>query len=266
METLSILTLSQNLSNTSSIPPAALTADLAHYRDLFSKLRFSYLEQVTKERFLRAIVADPPEFVDTSDNAALEVKIGEDKAVLKQKKEEVKEICGELEEQGRLLARREENFDTSKRVAIADFMIGPGYEQLELRQALLDNLPEQIKDLEQTISTLQAQESEQKYPRSDDPDCNLSLDASKVLLQQREQELTSIDLEIQRLEAALPAKRAEVQRLRDELVPVQLRKIKAVEEANEAQSRRGQGEGDELEERGRWLKGVEATLKAALEV
>lgn len=86
------------------------------------------------------------------------------------------------------------------------------------------------------------------------------------MLQQREQELTSMDLEIQRLEAALPAKRAEVQRLRDELAPVQLRKIKAVEEANEAQRRRGLGGGDELEERGRWLRGVERTLKAALEV
>lgn len=104
METLSILTLSQNLSSSSSVPPAALTADLAHYRDLFSKLRFSYLEQVTKERFLRAIVADPPEFADAQQNAELEAKIGEDKAVLKGKKEEVRGMCGELEEQGRMLA------------------------------------------------------------------------------------------------------------------------------------------------------------------
>lgn len=108
MEALSILTLSSSLSNnTNSLPPSALTADLAHYRDLFSKLRFSYLEQVTKERFLRAIAADPPEFADASENAALERKIGEDKAVLKGKKEEVRGMCGELEEQGRMLAGRE---------------------------------------------------------------------------------------------------------------------------------------------------------------
>jgi hypothetical protein len=107
MESLSILTLSSNLSSTSTVPPAALTADLAHYRDHFSKLRFSYLEQVTKERFLRAIVADPPEFADASENAALEGKIAEDKAVLKGKKEEVQGMCGELEEQGRMLAGSE---------------------------------------------------------------------------------------------------------------------------------------------------------------
>lgn len=137
---------------------------------------------------------------------------------------------------------------------------------MELRQTLLTTLPERIAELESTIDTLRQQESSQKNPRSDDPDRNLPLPASKNLLQQREQELTSMDLEIQRLEAALPAKRAEVQRLRDELAPVQLRKIKAVEEAEEAQRRRGQGGGDELEERGRWLRGVEGTLKAALEV
>src|SRR2546423_1413296 len=36
--------------------PATLQADLAHYRALFSKLRFSYLEQLTKEKYLRSIV------------------------------------------------------------------------------------------------------------------------------------------------------------------------------------------------------------------
>lgn len=109
MESLSILALSSNLSSTSTVPPAALTADLAHYRDLFSKLRFSYLEQVTKERFLRAIVADPPEFADAAENVELERKIGEDKKVLKGKKEEVRGICGELEEQGRMLAQRKKH-------------------------------------------------------------------------------------------------------------------------------------------------------------
>lgn len=141
-----------------------------------------------------------------------------------------------------------------------------GYEQLDLRQTLLESLPQQITELESTIEMLKAQESGRRNPRSDEPDCNLPLQPSKSLLQQREQELTSMDLEIRRLEAALPAKRAEVQRLRDELAPVQLRKIKATEEAEEVQRRRGLGGGDELEERGRWLRGVESTLKAALEV
>ena len=87
--------------------PAILSADLVHYQELFSKLRFSYVEQVTKERFLRAITSHPPEFVSASENADLEEKLAVDKAALKERKLEVRELVKELEEQGRQLAGRE---------------------------------------------------------------------------------------------------------------------------------------------------------------
>jgi hypothetical protein len=90
-----------------NVSPAILIADLLHYQELFSKLRFSYVEQVTKERFLRAITAEQPEFVDQGDNAALEEKLKADKAALKEKKLEVREMVRDLEEQGRHLATRE---------------------------------------------------------------------------------------------------------------------------------------------------------------
>jgi len=93
-------------SNQANITPALLAADLAHYRDLFSKLRFSYVEQVTKERLLRAITSDPPEFVESSANAELGEKLKVDKAALKEKKEELQTLIGELEAQGRSLANR----------------------------------------------------------------------------------------------------------------------------------------------------------------
>ena len=125
ISSLSILTLSdpylatanntstQRTSNASSTDgrdnasPAILAADLTHYQELFSKLRFSYVEQVTKERFLRAVTAEQPEFVDPSENAALEEKLKVEKAALKEKKMEVREMVGDLEEQGRMLARSE---------------------------------------------------------------------------------------------------------------------------------------------------------------
>ncbi|KAL8883440.1 MAG: hypothetical protein Q9215_008228, partial [Flavoplaca cf. flavocitrina] len=80
------------INNDASDPqptPTSLAADLSHYRDLFSKLRFSYLEQVTKEKFLRAIVGDPPLIVESSENVELEKQLGEIKAVLKMQKEDV---------------------------------------------------------------------------------------------------------------------------------------------------------------------------------
>lgn len=87
--------------------PAVLAADLTHYQELFSKLRFSYVEQVTKERFVRAITAAQPEFVDPNENIELEEKLKADKAALKERKEEVQELVKELEEQGRQLAASE---------------------------------------------------------------------------------------------------------------------------------------------------------------
>lgn len=96
---------------------------------------------------------------------------------------------------------------------------------------------------------------------------SMPLQPTLDLLREREQELQSIDLEIERLQAALPAKRAEVQRLQDELAPIQMRKIKAVEEAKEARRRREHGGmADELEEKGRWLRGVESAMKSMLEI
>ncbi|KAL8810068.1 MAG: hypothetical protein Q9223_007828, partial [Gallowayella weberi] len=85
--------------------PASLAADLSHYRDLFSKLRFSYLEQVTKEKFLRAIVGDPPLIVDNAENVELEKQLGEIKVVLKMQKEGVQRLVEELEARGRELVR-----------------------------------------------------------------------------------------------------------------------------------------------------------------
>jgi len=58
-----------------------------------------------------------------------------------------------------------------------------------------------------------------------------------------------------------------VSALQDEVSILNAKKIRAVEEAMEA--RRGRENGgmvDELEDRGRWLRGVEAGLRTMLEV
>jgi len=233
-------------SSQASLTPALLAADLAHYRDLFSKLRFSYVEQVTKERFLRSMTSDPPEFVDGSTNAALGEKLAEDKKGLKAKKEEVRVLIGELEEQGRSLAQR--------------------YEVVQLQTAQLEALPAEIEGLQETISSLQAQQA----PTSSNPALALPLQPTLDLLAERELHLSDLDQQIAALRAAMPAKKREVEELQDELAPLQLRKIKAVQEAQDAQRRRREdglgGDGDELEEKGRWLRGVETGLRSMLEV
>ncbi len=69
-------------------------------------MRFSYLEQVTKEKFLRAIVGDPPLIVDHQENIELELQLAEVKTVLKAQKEYVAQMVKHLEERGRELSQR----------------------------------------------------------------------------------------------------------------------------------------------------------------
>ncbi|EPX74767.1 Bfr1 binding protein [Schizosaccharomyces octosporus yFS286] len=63
--------------------------ELKKYKEFFSQLKFSYIEQGTKERYLRAILDDPPLLVEPEDNEKLESTISELKSRLKQRKDEV---------------------------------------------------------------------------------------------------------------------------------------------------------------------------------
>lgn len=103
---LTLQTLTSILTSTpaSTPPPPQLLAELSHYKELFSQLRFSYLEQVTKEKFLRSIASDPPTIYDGDDNALLEADLRDAKESLKEKKREVQEVLDELEAVGGRLA------------------------------------------------------------------------------------------------------------------------------------------------------------------
>jgi hypothetical protein len=79
---------------------------LIQTQELFSKLRFSYIEQVTKERFLRAITSETPLFVEPRENARLETQLAEEKVALKAQKEEVAKMVDQLEVRGKELAAR----------------------------------------------------------------------------------------------------------------------------------------------------------------
>jgi prefoldin subunit 5 len=141
--------------------------------------------------------------------------------------------------------------------------VSTGYEEIQLQTTRLETLPIEIANLEETIEGLK----QKQEPKSEDPELAMPLPSTLDLLHAREQDLVNVELEIERLQAALPAKKAEVQRLQDELAPIQMRKTKAIEEAQEARRRREHGGmADELEEKGRWLKGVETSMKAMLEV
>jgi len=61
---------------------------------------------VTKEKFLRAIVGDPPLVVGHNENVELEAQLVQVKSELRERKEEVRVLIEEIETMGRDLAKR----------------------------------------------------------------------------------------------------------------------------------------------------------------
>ncbi|KAJ5530630.1 hypothetical protein N7527_004023 [Penicillium freii] len=229
-----------SVSNFDDPTPALLEADLAHYKELFSKLRFSYLEQVTKEKFLRAIVGDPPMIVGHNENMELETQLADVKAELKARKEDARIMIEEMEQMGRDLASR--------------------YKNVELQTTQLSTLPASIENLESTIAELRAKQIATMDP-SDSSSQNLPLPATLALLAEREAELAALNRQLAAVHNTLPRKTREAEAVERECSVLERRKSDAIAQAREAQRKKQQGESDGLEEMGRWYRGAEETLK-----
>ncbi|KAJ4358511.1 uncharacterized protein N0V89_003095 [Didymosphaeria variabile] len=237
-------TISDDSEQNGDTHPAALQADLLHYKELFGKLRFSYVEQVTKEKFLRGITADPPSLVEATENEAKEKEILALKATLKERKVEIAELLLQLEAKGRDLSLR--------------------YEGVQLKTQQLASLPAEIQGLEANIETLK----KEQVPPSQNPELALPLPETARLVEQRETELAALNAQLAQLQSSIPNRTRELEKLERELKPLETQKQGTVAAAKEARRRRedGGGIGDELEERGRWLRASESALKKMLEV
>ncbi|MCJ1315954.1 hypothetical protein MMC15_001274 [Xylographa vitiligo] len=225
--------------------PASLAADLGHYKELFSKLRFSYLEQVTKEKFLRAIVGDPPQIIEQQENVELEAQLVAVKADLKLQKADVAALVDELEARGRELSRR--------------------YENISLQTAQLSALPAQISSLQDTLIDLRARQSKP----STNPFLTLPLPATLEIVTSRQAELDELNRQLKSLQQSLPRKTGELELREKELKPLEAQKAATVAAAQEARRRKEEAErglGDELELKGRWYRSVDTGLREMLGV
>ncbi|KAI5293637.1 hypothetical protein KEM52_005362 [Ascosphaera acerosa] len=184
-----------------STTPAVLEEDLVHYKELFSKLRFSYVEQVTKERYLRGIVGDPPVIVGSEENQELEAKLAESKAELKQRKEEIAQQLERVGTRTRDLANRQ------SRCLLIDLSSGmpanrciAGHESLKRNVALLSDLPSKISALEEELQTLSeaAAAAERDGVPHDDPGEYRDLSPGELskTLQAREAEAKAAELRL----------------------------------------------------------------------
>jgi hypothetical protein len=226
--------------------PASLEADLTHYRELFAKLRFSYVEQVTKEKFIRAIVGDPPVVVGVEENAVLEKENAAAKGQLKGRKLEVQGMVAELGNRGRQLAR--------------------GWEDVKEKTDILRELPDKIKELETHAAELRAA---QEIGEGEDPQLHLSLTKTLSLVAEKKQARLDLDRRLEQLSSLVPRKQKEVERLQAELGPLEARRQNSATAAREAKRRKENALGgvqDDLEERGRWWRAADAALRGMLEV
>jgi hypothetical protein len=74
---------------------------------------------------------------------------------------------------------------------------------------------------------------------------------------------------LEQLQVMVPRKTKELERLNAELQPLEVKRLGSTASANEAKRRKEEalgGVGDDLEERGRWWRGVESGVKGMLGV
>ncbi|KAI1189219.1 hypothetical protein F5B17DRAFT_392375 [Nemania serpens] len=226
--------------------PASLSADLTHYRELFAKLRFSYVEQVTKEKFIRAIVGDPPLIVSPQENVDLEARNLAAKATLKALKTEVADMVADLEARARDLSAR--------------------YERVQTERATLAELPAKLAALETAVAALRAERAERLDPN---PELNLPLARTRERVEAKKAERDELERQLEQLRSQVPRKTRELERLRVEIQPLEAKRVNSMAAAREARRRKEAALGgveDDLEERGRWYRSAEATLKEMLEI
>lgn len=182
--------------------------------------------------------------VEHQENVELEETLAVTKAELKGLKTEVGELVVELGQRGRELCRK--------------------YEHIQLQTTQLQDLPAQIEGLESSIEELKA--SQEPGPN---PSLSMPLEKTLKLVEEREKQRAELDRQLEQLQSLVPRKTRELERLQSELQPLEVKRLGATASAREAKRRKEEalgGIGDDLEERGRWWRGVEGGLKGMLGV
>lgn len=202
---------------------------------------------MTKEKFLRAIVGDPPLIVGHNDNVELETQLALVKAELKERKNEVANLIEEMGRMGRDLAKR--------------------HKAVQLQTTQLTELPLSITELERTIAELRASSAHasQSAESGEIPSSQtLPLHDTLQLLAEREAELAGLHRQLSSIAPALPRKAREAEAVERELILLEKKRNEVVAQAKEAQRRKREGANDGLEETGRWYKGVEQGLRSLI--
>ena len=166
--------------------------------------------------------------------------------MLKAQKSHVGEMIKELDGRGRDLSRR--------------------YETITLQTTLLSSLPPQIDNLNHTLARLRKQNQSANMNETN-PALALPLPATLELLDERQASLDEVNAQLKASQQVMPRLMRTLENEKRELQKLELQRERVVGLASEAVERRQEGSGaDELERKGRWLRGVESGLRESLEI
>ena len=134
------------LSNTNEVlvnpnPVLFFKDDVERHREVFENLKVAYMEQETKEKFLRSILLEPAMLVEQEDVMAIEEENKQKKAELKEEKRKVGDIQKEMEKLSRQLC--EDYEDLTHRVQETTRL----YNEMQEMQRELEELEAQNRQL-----------------------------------------------------------------------------------------------------------------------
>ena len=202
---------------------------------------------MTKEKFLRAIVGDPPLIVDHAENTELESQLIEIKAVLKAQKRHVANIITELDTRARNLSQR--------------------YENIGLQTTLLSSLPPLIEELDETLFTLRKHYQSAIEDENANPVMALPLPATLELLKERKANHDEVNARLKSLQQAFPDQSRTLDMEERHLRKLEIERDRAVTAAREVVEKKQECSGtDDLEIKGRWLRAAGNGLRGMLEL
>lgn len=148
--------------------PQLIDKDIEFQRENFHNLKLAYLEQETKEKFVRAVVSDPPLVIEASDIGIIEQENNRKKKVLGAHKEECRELQRELEVMSREVCMEYEEIvgqKTSESINLIE----------EMRK-----MQKEIDELEEKHARLKIPEDNEQQKK--DPELVLPLESIRELV------------------------------------------------------------------------------------
>ena len=180
--------------------PQLVDKDIEFQRENFHNLKLAYLEQETKEKFVRAVVSDPPLVIEASDISSIEAENNHKKKVLGAHKDECRELQRELEAMSQEVCMEYENMVGQKTT-----------EALELIKEMR-KMQEEIDKLEEKHARLKIPEDEDNDQYKNDPEMVLPLESIRELVDEYNSRIQELETNsLVSLKAELDKKSEELQ-------------------------------------------------------